>query len=60
MIVIKWHLLIYIIINLIVFIWAITRNGDEGYLGSDRFWALGFFCLVAIISTLIYGGIYWW
>ena len=62
MIVIEWHLLVYIIINLLVFIWAVTRDGNTGFLdlGSDRFWAFGFFWLVAIISTLIYGGIYWW
>lgn len=60
MIVIEWHLLVYIIVNLLVFIWAITRDGDDGLLGSDRFLALGLFWLVAIISTLIYGGIYWW
>ena len=61
MIVIEWHLLVYIIINLLVFIWAVTRDGDAGFLlGSYRFWAFVFFLLVAIISTLIYGGIYWW
>lgn len=60
MIVIEWHLLIYIIVNLAIFIWAITRDGQEGFLGSDRGWALAAFFLFLIISTLLYGGIFWW
>lgn len=60
MIVIEWHLLIYIIVNLAIFIWAITRDSQEGFLGSDRGWALVVFFLFLIISTLLYGGIFWW
>ena len=60
MITIEWHLLIYIIVNAFVFVWAITRDGTEGYLGSDRGWAFMLFLLVLIISTSIYGGIFWW
>lgn len=60
MITIEWHLLIYIIVNLLVFIWAVTRDDYEGFLGSDRTWAFFLFLIVALITTLIYGGIYWW
>lgn len=52
--------MIYILINLIVFVWAITRDGYEGFLGSDRTWAMFLFFIVFIISTLVYGGIFWW
>lgn len=60
MITIEWHLLVYIGVNLFVFIWAITRDGHEGYLGSSKTWAFFLFILVLIISTLIYGGLFWW
>lgn len=60
MITFEWHLLIYIIANLIIFIWAITRDGTEGFLGSDRGWAIILFLLFLIVSTLLYGGIFWW
>lgn len=60
MIIIEWHLLIYILVNVVIFIWAITRNGEVGFLGSDRLWATMLFFLFFIISTLIYGGIFWW
>lgn len=60
MITFEWHLLIYIAINLILFIWAITRDDYDGFLGSDRTWAMLFFFIVLIISTSVYGGIFWW
>lgn len=60
MITIEWHLLVYILINVVVFIWSITRDDDEGLLGSDRMWAFLLFLLVLVMSTLIYGGCFWW
>lgn len=60
MITFEWHLLIYILINAALFVWAITRDGYDGFLGSDRTWAMLFFFLVLTISTSIYGGIFWW
>lgn len=60
MITFEWHLLIYILINASLFVWAITRDDYEGFLGSDQTWAFFFFVLVLIISTSIYGGIFWW
>ena len=60
MITFEWHLLIYILVNAVVFIWAITRDDYEGFLGSNRDWAIILFFLVLIISTSIYGGIAWW
>lgn len=60
MITIEWHLLAYIVFNLVVLIWAISRDNYDKYFGSDRFWALILFIILAIMSTLLYGGIYWW
>lgn len=60
MIVIEWHLLVYVIVNLVIFTWAITRDKTEGLIGSDRGWAMILFLLFLIVSTLLYGGIFWW
>ena len=60
MITIEWHLFIYILVNVIVLIWAITRDDYEGFLGSNMDWAMLLFLLVLIISTSVNGGIFWW
>jgi phage-related holin len=60
MITITWQLLILIILEVLGFIWVITRNGNGGFLGSDRDWAGIAYIVLSIVAISIYGGIFWW
>lgn len=60
MITFEWYLLIYILVNAVVFIWAITIDDYDDFLGSDRTWALCAFILCLLFTTLFYGGMFLW
>lgn len=61
MIRITWHLILYILIEIIGFVWAISSSDDDGSYGiSTRDCRIIFWLIASIIGILIYGGIFWW
>ncbi len=62
MITITWHLILYMLIEIVGFIWAICSDDTEhGYVGlSTRDCRIMLWIILSIIFTTIYGGIFWW
>lgn len=52
--------IILIAIAGILGIWILTSNPRQGYLGSDRDFAIGVSVVIMIAAVLIVGGFFWW
>lgn len=62
MITISWHLILYILLEIIGFVWALCGDDTSGgYISiTTRDYRVILWIVLSIILTLIYGGIFWW
>ena len=52
--------IILIALAVILDVWILTSNSRQGYLGSDRDFAIAVSVVIMIAAVLIVGGIFWW
>ena len=55
-----WHLILYMLVLIIGFVWAIMGDDDGAYGISTRACRLILWIILTIVISLIYGGIFWW
>lgn len=60
MIIVEWNIIVYILVLICTFIYAITRDNTPGWLGSSRDWAGIWWVIFTFAFTAIWGGIFWW
>lgn len=57
---ISWNIMVYVLVLICTFIFAITRDNFSGWLGSSRDWAIMLWIVFTLLFTAIWGGIFWW
>lgn len=60
MVTIGWNIIVYVLVLICTFIFAITRDNSPGWLGFSRDWAIMLWIVFALLFTAIWGGIFWW
>ena len=52
--------IILIALAVILGVWILASNSRQGYLGSDRDFAIAVSVVIMIAAVLLVGGIFWW
>ena len=60
MITMTWHFILFMLIEIVGFVWTICGDDYGSYGISARDCRIVLWIILTIVLTLIYGGIFWW